>query len=218
MRMTAKPFVQGGVLGFLHEPRNASGEILVLTHGAGSNANAPFLVALGEAFSDAGIAVLRYDLPFRQQRPHGSPNPSTAARDREGLREAVAAAREITGGRAFLGGHSYGGRQATMAAAEHPDLAAALLLLSYPLHPPGKPENLRTAHLPGLRIPSMFVHGSRDPFGSIDEMRAALALIPARTHLVEVEGGAHDLGGRRRGGAALLAAAVVQEFVAFVKT
>ena len=81
-----------------------------------------------------------------------------------------------------------------MLAAEDPALADGLLLLSYPLHPPGKPEQRRTAHFPALRAPALFVHGSRDPFGSHDEMCAALALIPAATELLTIEGAGHDLG------------------------
>jgi uncharacterized protein len=81
----------------------------------------------------------------------------------------------------FLGGHSYGGRQASMLAAEEPDLAAGLLLLSYPLHPPRRPARLRTAHFPKLTTPALFVHGTRDPFGSMDEMRAAVDSSPGRT-------------------------------------
>jgi uncharacterized protein len=93
----------------------------------------------------------------------------------------------------YLAGHSYGGRQATMLAAEAPDVTLALLLLSYPLHPPAKPDRPRTAHFPDLRTPALFVHGARDPFGSPDEMREALKLIPARTALHIVEGAAHEL-------------------------
>ncbi|HTR66165.1 MAG TPA: alpha/beta family hydrolase, partial [Terriglobales bacterium] len=93
-----------------------------------------------------------------------------------------------------LGGHSYGGRQATMLCAEAPELADGLLLLSYPLHPPRKPEQLRTQHFPALRTPALFVHGTRDPFGSIEEMQSALKLVPGRTVLVRVEGAGHDLG------------------------
>jgi len=127
---------------------------------------------LARAFEAAGHVVLRCDLPFRQQRPAGPPFPAMAARDREGLRLAVQAARQIAGGRIFLGGHSYGGRQSTILAASDPGVADALLLLSYPLHPPRKPEELRTAHFPDLRTPSLFVHGARDPFGSVEKMRA----------------------------------------------
>src|SRR3984885_2275351 len=123
---------------------------LLLTHGAGSNRNAPLLVALATAFAEHEIQVVRYDLPFRQERPHGPPRPGDAARDREGLREQVLKARERKPERVWLGGHSYGGRQASMLAAEAPWLADALLLLSYPLHPPRKPGQLRTAHFPNL--------------------------------------------------------------------
>ena len=81
-----------------------------------------------------------------------------------------------------------------MLCAEQPELVAGLLLLSYPLHPPRKPEQLRVQHLPKLRTPALFVHGTRDPFGSIEEMEQALALIPAKTTLLQVEGEGHDLG------------------------
>jgi len=108
--------------------------------------------------------------------------------------------RERVPGRVFLGGHSYGGRQASMLAADEPELAAGLLLLSYPLHPPGRAADLRTAHFPRLAAPVLFVHGTRDPFGSIDEMRAALATIGAPHELITVDGAAHDLGGKRTAG------------------
>ncbi|HEV2688519.1 MAG TPA: alpha/beta fold hydrolase [Bryobacteraceae bacterium] len=167
---------------------------LILTHGAGSNRNAPLLVAVANAFEADGIEVLRYDLPFRQDRPHGPPRPGDAARDREGLREQVLQIREKKPEQVWLGGHSYGGRQASMLAAESPGLADRLLLLSYPLHPPRKPDQLRTVHFPQLRTPALFVHGSRDPFGSFDELRRAIALIPAATELLEIDGAGHDLG------------------------
>ena len=84
-----------------------------------------------------------------------------------------------------------------MLAAEQPDIAAGLLLLSYPLHPPRRPAELRTAHFPQLKTPALFVHGSRDPFGSHEEMRAALALLPERNKLLEIEGAGHDLVGKK---------------------
>ena len=92
-----------------------------------------------------------------------------------------------------LGGHSYGGRQSAMLAASRPEIADRLLLLSYPLHPPKDPANQRTAFFPDLRIPALFVHGTRDPFASLEELRDAMALIPARTDLLPVEGAGHDL-------------------------
>jgi predicted alpha/beta-hydrolase family hydrolase len=94
-------------------------------------------------------------------------------------------------GRAFLGGSSYGGRQATLLAASQPNTVEGLLLLSYPLHPPGKPAQLRTAHFPQLRTPSLFVSGTKDAFGTIPELQAAIKLIPARTQLVAIDGAPH---------------------------
>jgi len=181
------------VRGFLHSAANPNGDALILTHGAGSNCNALLLIALAEVFAAHGSTVLRCDLPFRQERPTGPPFPGNAERDRAGLHNAVAAMRRLASGRIFLGGHSYGGRQSTMLSAAEPDLVSGLLLLSYPLHPPRKPEQLRTQHLPNLRTPSLFVHGTRDPFGSIDEMERALQLIPSTKELLKVEGAGHDL-------------------------
>ena len=169
------------------------GDGIVLTHGAGSNAQAPWLIALASALAGAGFTVLRCDLPYRQVRPHGPPGPADAARDRKGLNHAVGAMRKLVRGRVLLGGHSYGGRQSTMLAAGEPDLVEGLVLLSYPLHPPGKPEQLRTEHLPNLRNRSLFVQGTRDPFASIEEIQQALQLIPAETRLLAVEGAGHDL-------------------------
>jgi hypothetical protein len=79
-------------------------------------------------------------------------------------------------------------------AAETPAIANALLLLSYPLHPPRKPEQLRTQHFPRLQTPTLFIHGTRDPFGSIEEMTVALTAIPARHQLVAIEKAGHELG------------------------
>ena len=137
----------------LHRPAAPTGEALVLAHGAGSNCNAPLLAGMARAFAGAGCLVLRYDLPFRVQRPTGPPFPAQAGLDREGVERAAEAIRRLAGGRVFGGGHSYGGRQTAMLAAEKPDLFAGLLLLSYPLHPPGRPDRMRTAFFPGLRAP-----------------------------------------------------------------
>ena len=118
--------------------------------------------------------------------------------------------RGLTPGAVLLGGQSYGGRQATLLAADEPGLVEALVLFSYPLHPPGKPERLRTEHFPRLAVPCVFVHGTSDPFGSLAELEAAIAAIPAATRLIPVQGAGHDLKrgrfdlgrGRRRDAAA----------------
>ncbi len=193
-----KSFATGSVRGVLHEAETgaASAGGLVLTHGAGSDCNAPLLVEAAKSLAAAGFIVLRCDLPFRQRRASGPPFPAGAAEDRKGLKEAVTALRAHVSGPIFLGGHSYGGRQASMLAAEEPDTAEALLLLSYPLHPPKKPDTLRIEHLPRLKTRAVFVHGTRDAFGTIPEPEARNALIPAKTRLIPIDGGGHDL---RRG-------------------
>jgi predicted alpha/beta-hydrolase family hydrolase len=182
-----------GVRGVLHQPENPTGDAIALTHGAGSNCHAQLLARLARSFADAGLVVLRYDLPFRQQRPKGPPFPAAAARDREGVAQAVDSLRRMATGQILAGGHSYGGRQTAMAAAERPGMADALLLLSYPLHPPNKPGQMRTSFFPDLRTPALFVLGSDDPFGTIEEVSAAVKLIPAATELLPVERAGHDL-------------------------
>lgn len=201
------------VRGFLHRATGSGTDWLILTHGAGSNCNAPLVVTLSEAFAASGFTVLRCDLPFRQQRPNGPPPRGSAERDQLGLQAAIASARQHTSGKVFLGGHSYGGRQSSMLAADQPSLVSGLLLLSYPLHPPRRPSELRTAHFPRLQTPSLFVHGARDGFGSLEELAAALKLIPASTTLLPVAAAGHELlTGKNRNA---LPALIVEAFQSF---
>lgn len=200
------------VRGILHPVGARRADGLVLTHGAGGNAEGPLLVAVAEAFVSRGVAVLRCDLPFRQARPRGAPSPGGAERDREGLRAALRVLADRVSGHLFLGGHSYGGRQASMLLAAEPTLASALLLQSYPLHPPGRPGSLRIAHLPDLRVPTLFVCGASDPFGTPAELEKARELIPGRTALVEVKGG-HDLGWSTKRGDPALPMRIAEAFL-----
>jgi len=217
--VTVEPFVRG----LLHHPAHPNGNALVLTHGAGSNCQAPLLVAIAEAFAGAGFTVLRCDLPYRQDRTHGPPGPGDAKRDRAGLKSALMAIRKQAKGKVFLGGHSYGGRQASMLCAEIAEEepskvaeeVAGLLLLSYPLHPPRKPEQLRTQHFFHLQTPALFVEGTRDPFGTIAELEHGLKLIPARTRLFRVEGAGHDLGFKGKANRQGVAGNVLTEFQQF---
>jgi predicted alpha/beta-hydrolase family hydrolase len=182
------------VRGHLHEPEGKALASLVLTHGAGGNANGALLVALSEELARRGVAVLRYDLPFRQLRPHGPPSPSSAKRDQQGLRDAANVLRKMNGGRVLLGGQSYGGRQASMLAASDPGACDGLLLLSYPLHAPGKAGQLRDAHFPQIKVPALFVQGTKDPFASVAELTDSLQLLKGRFEHVIVDGAGHDLG------------------------
>jgi predicted alpha/beta-hydrolase family hydrolase len=124
--------------------------------------------------------------------------------------------RRLDAGRLFLGGHSYGGRQASMLAATDPHLVECLLLLSYPLHPPTKPEELRTRHFPNLQSPALFVHGLRDGFGTIAEMETALRLIPTQTELLPIADAGHELMTRRN--REELIAQVASTFLSFLRT
>ena len=190
----------GAVRGVLHRPSAPTGDGAVLAHGAGSNRDSPVLRAVAAAFAARGIAALRIDLPFRQARPKGPPSPVWAPRDRDGLRGALAALARRCPRRLVLGGHSYGGRQASM-------------LLAYPLHPPGRPERRRTEHLITLRTPTVFVQGTRDPFGFVDELEEARGLVPAPTRLLSVRDAGHDLGVRGNGS---FAQAAVAELLALL--
>jgi uncharacterized protein len=202
------------VRGVLHPASGPDG--LVLTHGAGGNMDTPLLVAVANAFAARGVWVLRCDLPYRQARPKGPPSPSGAARDREGLRAGLDVLRERASGRLFLGGHSYGGRMASMLVSVHPALVSGLLLQSYPVHPPGKPGNVRTTHLPAIRVPTLFVHGTADPFGSPAEVATARRLITAaRTSALEVSGG-HDLGWSTKRGDRQLPSSIAAAFLELV--
>ena len=213
-----EPFAEAGIAvpvrGFLHRLEKGKAEALVLTHGAGSNCESPLLVALANAFCETGWLVLRCELPFRQARPHGPPPRGNAERDQAGLRAAVEALRRESSGRVYLGGHSYGGRQGSMLAASEPGLVEGLLLLSYPLHPPARPDVMRTAHLPDLRTPTFFVHGTADEFGTITEMKKAIRLIPARTELLSIASAGHELLTRKNRN--VLAGVIATAFAKFV--
>jgi hypothetical protein len=165
---------------------------VLLTPGAGSDAGHPSLVAL-----EAGLAPLpvnRMDFPYRLA---GRRAPDRAPVLVDAVRRGAAELAHRVGcdpGAVVLGGRSMGGRMCSMAVAEGLP-AAGLLLISYPLHPPGRPERLRTAHLPGVSVPVLFVHGTRDPFGSPAELEAAGALVAGPVSHVWIEGGRHDLAG-----------------------
>jgi len=185
---------QAGIQGILHPPvSDANGTGVVLTHGAGADCHSALLVEMAEQLASAGFHVLRCNLAFRQRRRTGPPHNSKVEEDRYSLVQAAAFLRKYTPERIILAGHSYGGRQATIVASENKTVADHLLLLSYPLHPPEKPDQLRTAHFPKLKVRSTFIHGAADPFGTPDEMQAALKLIPAATKLALVEGAGHEL-------------------------
>lgn len=185
------------IAGVAHEPDGTPTGVVLLTHGAGSNRDAPLLVRMCDEWARHGWLAIRYDLPYRRRRPKGPPS-NSAASDQQGIVDAIALAHTLTDGPVIAGGHSYGGRMTSMVAAAGDSTVelAALTLSSYPLHPPGKPERARTEHLPQITVPTVFTHGTADPFGTIAELTAAAALIPAPTEIVEITGARHDLGSK----------------------
>ena len=190
------------IAGVAHEPDGTPSGVVVLTHGAGGSRESPLLKRVCDEWARRGWLAVRYNLPYRRRRPKGPPSGS-AATDRAGIKEAVALARRLTDGPVIAGGHSYGGRQTSMAVADEGLDVAVLTLFSYPVHPPGKPEKPRTEHLPRISVPTVFTHGTSDPFGTIEEVRAAAQLVGAATEIVEIAGARHDLGSKALDVAAL---------------
>jgi predicted alpha/beta-hydrolase family hydrolase len=163
---------------------------LLLTPGAGSDKDHHTLLAVEEAV--APLPVARVDFPYRKE---GRRAPDRTPKLIESVRAdaaAFAAERRFRPARLLLGGRSMGGRICSMAVAEGLP-ARGLVLISYPLHPPGKPERLRIEHLPTLDVPCLFITGTRDPFGTPEELEAHTAVIPGPVEHVWIEGGRHDL-------------------------
>jgi predicted alpha/beta-hydrolase family hydrolase len=166
---------------------------MLLTPGAGSAASHSSLVALEAAL--APMPVARVDFPYRREgrkAPDRAPKLIACVRDEAA---ALAARAGVDPSRIVLGGRSMGGRMCSLAVSEGLP-AAGLVLISYPLHPPGKPENLRTAHFPRLEVPCLFVSGERDAFGTREEFAAHVGAIPGRVTQVWVPKAGHDLKGR----------------------
>ncbi len=183
------------IAGVVHQPAGEPVGVVLLTHGAGGSRESPLLVRICDEWAGRGWLAVRYNLPFRRRRPKGPPS-NSAASDQQGIHEAIELAHTVSPGPVLAGGHSYGGRMTSMVASRGEADLAALTLFSYPLHPPGKPERARTEHLADLTVPTVFTHGTADPFGTIDEITAAAAVIAAPTTIVEVTGARHDLGSK----------------------
>ena len=169
---------------------------LLLAPGAGAGRDQPSLVAIEEALTPHGVAVERMDFPYRLA---GRKAPDKPAVLLAAVVEGAARLAESSGlppERIALGGRSMGGRICSMAATEGL-ICAGLVLVSYPLHPPGRPERLRNEHLPAIEVPCLFVSGTRDAFGTPAELEQATAAIPGDVTHVWLEGGDHGL--RHRG-------------------
>jgi uncharacterized protein len=179
---------------------------LLLAPGAGAGRESPALVAVEAAVGP--LPVVRMDFPYRKAGRKAPDKAPVLVRSVVEEAEALAASLGVGTDALVLGGRSMGGRMCSMAVAEGLP-AAGLVLLAYPLHPPGRPEKLRVEHLPDVRVPCLFVSGTKDPFARPDELEAATARMGGPVTHHWVEGGGHDL---RRSDAAV--AAVVADWVA----
>lgn len=168
---------------------------LVLYPGAGTGCDHPSLLATEEQLGSSAY-VERRDFPYRQQ---GRRAPDRAPKLMAAIRDDLSAFGRRRGS-IVMGGRSMGGRMTTMVAGDVDgqggvDRLAGLVLICYPLHPPGKPDRLRVEHLPDVSVPCLFISGTRDPFGTPDELKRWTSTISAPVEHHWIEGGRHDLKG-----------------------
>jgi uncharacterized protein len=170
--------------------------LMVVGHGAGSPARAPFLSGFCRAAAALGLGTLRFDFPYMAA---GRRAPDRAPVLIESMRSAVAAAVDAAGSLpVFAGGKSMGGRMASMAAAEGGLPAGGLIFLGYPLHPPGRPDRLRDEHLAAVEVPMLFLQGTRDALARLDLLRPVVERLAPLAELVVIDGADHSF--RRPGG------------------
>jgi len=168
---------------------------IILTPGAGAGSDHPTLTAVDAALTGHGIAVLRLDFPYRLAGRRAPDRPAVLIETVETAARDFAGKLGVELDQVGLGGRSMGGRMCSIAASRGLP-TACLVLISYPLHPPGRPDRLRTEHFPSITVPCLFVSGDRDPFGSPDELEAATTLIPGPVTHEWLAGADHGLRGR----------------------
>jgi uncharacterized protein len=191
------------------------GALLVLAHGAGAGQRHPFMSGMAHALAARGIDVVTFDFPYMERKARVPDRaPVLEARFREIIAAAVECP-EWRGRRLFIGGKSMGGRMATHLAAQGVEALAGVVALGYPLHPPGKPQQLRAEHLAAITAPVLIVQGERDTFGTPSELAPVIEAMRAPVTLHVVAGGDHSLAVRGRSKDASLdaVALVIAEWV-----
>jgi predicted alpha/beta-hydrolase family hydrolase len=185
-----------GAVGYKAEGDAA--ELLVLAHGAGAGQQHPFMISVAKGVATRGVDVVTFDFPYMRARKKV---PDRAPVLEQAFSEVIAVARRWSGARRlFIGGKSMGGRMATHLGAARLEGLSGIVVFGYPLHPPGKPDQLRVSHLPSIAAPVLIVQGERDAFGTPLELKPALDSMTAPVQLYVVQGGDHSLAvsGRRR--------------------
>lgn len=172
---------------------------LILAHGAGAPQSSAFMVDFARGLARRGCQAVTFNFPYTEQGrrlPDRAPTLEACFRD---VIAAIRARADLATGPLVIGGKSMGGRIASHLAAQGLADLAGLVALGYPLHPPGRPEQLRALHLARIRQPMLIVQGSRDAFGTPEELRPALAPLGATATLQVVEGGDHSFKVPKRG-------------------
>src|SRR5687767_12258879 len=168
--------------------------LFVFADGAGAGQHHPFMAGVARALAARGIDVVTFDFPYKRLQRAAPDRPPVLE---QGFREAVEAARKWSSAtRVFIGGKSMGGRIATHLAAQGLESLSGVICFGYPLHPPGKPEQLRIAHLPSITVPVLVIQGERDAFGTPAELRPHLQAMKAEVQLHVIPRGDHSLGVR----------------------
>ncbi len=181
-------------------PADAAHASLLLAHGAGAPQTHPWMVAISEALAARGVAVYTFNFLYTEQ---GRRLPDKGSLLEATFRAVIQQLRARVETPLFLGGKSMGGRIATQVAARGEPGLAGLVLLGYPLHPPGKPLQLRWTHLPKVTVPMLFIQGERDPFGPVAELAPRVEALPGRARILAIEGGNHSLATPKRSGVTL---------------
>jgi predicted alpha/beta-hydrolase family hydrolase len=165
---------------------------LVLAHGAGGGQTSSFIVRAGQELAARGITVATFDFPYITAGRSAPDKPAVLESHWRAIVDEVRGRAEFTRLPLFAGGKSMGGRIASQVAAAGLEGIAGLVYFGYPLHPPGRPEQRRDAHLPAIRIPMLFIQGTRDEFGTSAEIQALLPRLAASAELVEIADGDHS--------------------------
>jgi predicted alpha/beta-hydrolase family hydrolase len=173
---------------------------LVLAHGAGAPQTYPWMVAIARALALRGICVVTFNFLYTEQKRRAPDKNDVLEATWRAVIDAVRSRGDFAARPLFIGGKSMGGRISTQVAASAEVDVSGLVLFGYPLHPPGKPKQLRAAHLPRVRAPMLFVQGSRDPFGTPEELGPVVAGLAPGTRLFVVEGGDHSFAVRKNTG------------------
>ena len=199
--LTVKANAQDNVtaLLYLSQKKNRLGVTIILGHGAGADQSSGFMRLFSSGLSERGLDVMTFNFVYTEQR-RGAPDPKAKLESCfRAVVEAALSQKRIEGNRLVIGGKSMGGRiasQVAAAACEQNDPLAneinGLVFLGYPLHPPGNPAKLRTEHLPQIKMPMLFVQGTRDSLGSTDEIAPIIKKLKLPAEMYVIEGGDHS--------------------------